>query len=278
MATADQKAVKALEERLHAMISLFERGQKGAIAFAEDATSWSGKWALLKDKVGLEEDAHTKFLAEAFARYVLTGEDLQSTLDNAVKGYLSDLNGIENEVLVQLRADLADEALGRGVKPPCLVSDEAFGREYRRLAAELTPRLDRDLKVTAGREVASFVAMDVATQVVIRIARVAAAELGVEAAILGAGAASTLTTLGVGLVVGIIVDQVIAWVMKQAGYDPAGEIASKVRESLNTLKALLLEGAQGKSGLRRELQRIQQARSHLRQQVIDKLLSEGGNP
>src|SRR5947208_2123766 len=48
LATADQKAAQALDQRLQAVISLFQRGKKGASAFAEDAVSWSGKWALLK--------------------------------------------------------------------------------------------------------------------------------------------------------------------------------------------------------------------------------------
>jgi len=160
--------------------------------------------------------------------------------------------------------------------PAFFQNDEAFRAEYRRLEADLKGLLTRDAQVTAGREVAALVAMDVATTIVLRIVQVVAAERGVEAGILGAGAASSVATLGVGPIVGLIVDQAFTWVMKKAGYDPAQEIAGKVRASLSRIENLLLDGAEGHSGLSRELQTLHAARSQLRHAVINKLLQKGG--
>jgi hypothetical protein len=69
-----------------------------------------------------------------------------------------------------------------------------------------------------------------------------ATELGVSGGILGAGAYSGAFTFGVGLVAGILVDMALDWVIRQAGYDPEGEVAAKVAESLDHLERLILEG------------------------------------
>ena len=157
-----------------------------------------------------------------------------------------------------------------------MASDTAFQEEYLRLAGGITQTLERDAGMEVGRQVAGFVVMDVATPIVIRIVEFVAAELGVEAGILGAGAASGTVTFGVGLIVGIVADQVIAWVLKEAGYDPAAEIAGKVRETLDRVESLLIDGTPEKEGLCKELERIGAARSKRQDMVIDKLLSEGG--
>jgi len=277
LADSRSQANAALANRLRDVRAVFERARGGADALAEDALSWSGKLALIKGKLGIgEDDAHAAFLAETFSKRIFTSDDLKTALEAAVKGYLSDLDAIENQMLVRLRADLADSELGRGGKIPSLASDTAFQEEYLRLAGGITQTLERDAGMEVGRQVAGFVVMDVSTPIVIRIVEFVAAELGVEAGILGAGAASGTVTFGVGLIVGIVADQIISWVLKEAGYDPAAEIAGKIRGTLDRVEALLIDGTPEKDGLCRELERIGEARSKCQDTVIDKLLSEGG--
>jgi hypothetical protein len=279
VAATDQKAAKALENRVKGVRDVFRRGAGGAGRFAEEALSWKGKWVLVKEKVGAGNDGeHARFLADLFAEHVLKSDDLKAALEAAVQGYLKDLDAIENELLVQLRADLDDGEMGRTGKPAFLATQEAFAKEYRRLAEEVRKALEVNLKMAVGKEVVSFVAMDVATQIVLRIGQVAAAELGVETAILGSGAASGLVTIGIGLVVGLIVDQVVAWLLKQAGYDPEAAIADKVRAGLGQLESHLVDGGSGKSGLVRELAKLRDARSKVRHAVLEKLVQEGGKP
>ena len=277
LAVAHQKAAAALEARLKTVRDVFKRGRMGAKPFAEDALSWSGKWALVKGALGIGEDkAHEQYLKESFGKYVFASDDINTALEGAIKGYISDLDTIENQLLVQLRADLADSELGRGGKLPSLSSDEAFRSEYQRMAGGVTGTLQRDAGMEVGRQVAGFVVMDAATPVVINIVEFVAAELGIEAGILGTGAASGVATLGIGLIVGIIADQMIAWVLKEAGYDPVEEISAKVRASLDNVESLMIEGKASEGGLRRELQRIGSARSKCQDAAIDKLLNEGG--
>ena len=216
-------------------------------------------------------------------------------------------------MLVKLRADLADSDLGRGKKTAVFNSDAAFLAECHRLEAELLPTLSRELGVTISREVASFVAMDVATQIVIRVAEALAVELGVSAGILGTGAASSVATLGVGLVVGIVIDAMLGDLMRAFGHDPEGEISAQVVSQLRRLESLLIDGdpaardahqrllrmaaddwyspartsageaarrieKAGRLGLAWELAEQHRLRSLLRTRALRRLVSEGGMP
>jgi hypothetical protein len=277
VAEARSQMNAALDRHLRGVRAVFERGRKGAPAFASEALSLSGKWALIKSAVRFEAVAHATFLAEAFAKHVFTGDELEAAVKASVQGYVSELDAIENQMLVRLRIDLSDGELGRSGKLPALDSDSAFRGEYRRLAESLTRTLHADAGVEAGRFVAGWVAMDAATPVVISVVELVAAELGVEGGILGAGAASGVATLGIGLIVGYVADQIIAWLLKEvAGYDPEEKIAGKVRDSLGRVESLLIDGAGGRGGLRRELERIGKTRSDTQSRVINQLLKEGG--
>src|SRR5207249_2448031 len=106
-------------------------------------------------------------------------------LEASVAGYLSELQGLENELLVAVRADLSDQDFSSLSLPPGLVSDEAFRQEYARVCKETLRTADRDLQVTAARELTSFVACDVSTAIVVRILSALAPRLGLSAGILG---------------------------------------------------------------------------------------------
>jgi len=280
LSEADNNSKAALNQRLKPLAELFARGRKGSKAFAEDALSWGGKWALLKGTLGIGGgDAHREFLSEAFARHVFSQDELREVMEGAVNAYLFDLEGVESEMLVKLRADLADLDHSDQPVPSYLRDDEAFRQEYRQLADQVTRTLRLDLGVTLGREVGVLVASEVATQAALQAARTAAAEMGVEAGVLGSGAASTVATLGVGLVIAIIVDYVLDAVFKAAGYDPAEKIANQVRDSLDKMEAALI-GDPGffsfsKPGaLRQRLGKLHEARSKLRRETVGQLLKE----
>jgi hypothetical protein len=276
LAEAKEKADSALQTRLRTLQEVFSRARRGADTFAVEALSWRGKWALVKGKLHIgKEDAQAKFLGDAFTKHVLNGDDLKVALETAVHGYISDLDLVQNELLVRLRADLADSELGRSGKLPYLESDKSFLAEFQKLTKAVLPALKIDLNMELLRQSSGFAAMDLATPIVVRIVGVVAAELGLEAGILGTGAVSGFATLGIGLVVGVIADQVIAWALKAAGYDPAKEIAEKVRSTLDQLERLMIDGTKEKPGLRQELEKVGKARSRIQEAVVNKLLLEG---
>jgi hypothetical protein len=308
---ADRTAAAACERKVQGFALFFrERGShERTTAFAEAVLSWGGKWALLKDMVGAGD--HRAFLADCFSRHVFAPQDLKAALEATVSGFLAELDQMENDLLVQLRADLADEALGRRRAASFLQSDEAFRLAYRRVAEAVRPQLERELHITIGREVGALVAMEVATQLVLRLGAGLAAELGVEAGILGTGAAAGVATLGVGLVVGLVVDALLSDLMRLAGHDPERKISRQVQASLENVSRLLIEGNDaalrvhqklcvmaekdsfqsvraaarkaadrieqgGQLGLHWQLRQLWQVRAAYRRAALQQLLVEGG--
>jgi hypothetical protein len=280
LAEADDRSKQAIDARLKPLADLFARGRQGARPFADEALSWNGKWQFVK---GLVQGgrSHRAYLSDAFGEHVFTPAELQAAMEASVRAYLDDLEASEGEMLVALRADLADADRPAELLPPHLRGDEAFRREYRELADRVAGDIRQDVGVTVGREVGLIVASDVAAQVALQAAKAAAAEMGVGAGVLGTGAVAGVATLGVGIVVGIILDYLIDEVFRMAGYDPAEKIAAKVRDSLNTMEAALVRDPDllswaSKGALRRRLEEIHTERSKLRRETVGRLLSEGG--
>jgi hypothetical protein len=278
LAAAEQNSASAADKYAKRVQEFFAERKKGARAFAEEALSWSGKWSFMMSKMPWAgEGDYNQFLRETFEQHVFKEEDLASLIKAAVGGYASELAGIENETLLAIRADLSDSDLARQEQLPALQSDDAFRRSYAAMMESVLPIVTKDAAVTAGREIASFVALDIATTIALDILATVGAQLGIEGGILGSGVASGAATLGIGLVAAILADMALDWVMKQAGYDPAGEIAAKVFQSLDTVETLLLNGDHtGKGGLCRELAKLREQRSTLRREALKKLVLEGG--
>ena len=277
-AEADTRSAGAIDARLTPVRDLFARGRKGADGFAAEALSWRGKWQFIR---GLTDDgaSHRLFLADAFARHVFSAEELEAALTAAVRGYLDDVDGYEAEMLVRLRADLADPGRPADLLPPALRGDEAFRAAYRKLAEGIAADLRTDIAVKAGGEVALFVASDIAAQVALQAARAAAAQLGVDAGLLGGGAVSGLATLGIGMVVALILDAVLDELLRLAGHDPVAEIAGKVRRTLNELEGALVREDGGflsrtKAGtLRQRMEELHAERSKLRRAAVTNLIT-----
>jgi Ca2+/Na+ antiporter len=277
---ADTKSKAAIDARLKPLTELFAKARKGAKPFAEEALSWSGKWALLK---GLADDgaSHRLFLSEAFARHVFSSEELRAAMESAVRAYLDDVEGYESEMLVRLRADLANLAPEGETMPVMLNGDKEFRREYQKMSDRVVRELHAELGVTVGREIGMLVLTEIATQAALQAAKAAAAEMGVSAALLGSGAVSMATTLGVGLVISIILDALIDAIFKELGYDPAAKIEAIVCESIDKLEAALIRDPgfmlwEEKGSLRQQMEKLHEARSKLRRETINRLLKERG--
>ena len=177
LSEADEKSTAAMNARLNSLTKLFAKGRTGSEAFAEDALSWSSKFALVKGLLG-GNDAHDTYLKEAFARHVVSEDELAEALTATVRGYLIDLDGVENEMLVKLRADLADlDHSGQGT-PSYLRSEAEFRKEYDRLAAQVASTIKLDTGVTVGREVGLLVTSEIATQAAMQAARAASCRDG----------------------------------------------------------------------------------------------------
>ncbi|AWM40136.1 hypothetical protein GobsT_14330 [Gemmata obscuriglobus] len=264
---ADEKCEAAIEPRLRSVSEVLAKGRKGAKPFAEDALSMRGKWNAL---VGLFDGrSHKEYVTDAFTRHVFSSDELRAAIEGAVRGYLLDIEGIEAEMLVRLRADLATGGAGL----PHLGTDEAFAQEYQRLLTAVATDLQTDL----GLDVARLVAGEVVSRVASQALTAAATQMGISLTVMGS---STAATLGVGAVVGIIADYIVGLVLEALGYDAAGEVQNRVEASLNKVQTALLQEHSflpwEKTGtLRVRLQQLHESRSQVRRAAVYEYLKGG---
>jgi hypothetical protein len=238
--SASKKALFDANARLHDF--LWERRDRSR-AFATEALSLRSKWELAKSKLpGTDSDGHLRFLRRRFEEVVFSQKELADVIQSAVEEYVEKLRGIENELLVALQADLGEQelaALGCDLR---FNTDGDFMKEYARSLQVVADATARDLGATVGREVVTWVAADLVTKVGVSLVTNLAGRLGVSAGILSAGAASTVATLGIGLVAGVVIDALLDWLLLELGYDPVGDVQDEVDLALSEFEQVLLYG------------------------------------
>lgn len=220
--------------------AFFAERRTGARAFASDMLSLGGKWAYVKDYY--EPGSHNRFIEESFVRNVLNPGDLKTVVDSSVSNCVSKLQGRENQLLVDIRADLSDGEMATPDRLPALHNEEAFRGQYEVMLEQVMPIVSRDIGMTVSREVVAFVGSEIAAQIVTEIASTLAVRLGISGGVLSTGAYSGAVTFGIGLVAGLLLDMALDWVIHEAGYDPEGEIAAKVVQTLDRLESTILSG------------------------------------
>ena len=218
----------------------FAERRQGARAFAADILSLGGKWEFVRGK--FETGSHERYIEECFQRRLFRPDELKAAIESAVTRFVSEAQGRENRLLVDIRADLADGELAGQDYLPALHSEEEFHLRFQAVLEEILPILSRDVEAMVGREMVSFVASEIATQILTEIGTSLAIRLGLSGGILGTGAFTATASAGLTLIGGLLVDQAINWVMREAGYDPEGEIAAQVEASLARLESLILDG------------------------------------
>jgi hypothetical protein len=285
--------------------AFFAERKRYARSFASELLSLGGKWAYLKGY--FSEGSHELYVQECFSRNIFSGDQLKTLIESEVASYVSEIQGRENQLLVAIRADLESSELAAPQYLPALGSEEQFRREYEAMIAEVLPVLSKDLGMTVTREVASMVGSEIATTLLTEIGVSVASELGISGGVLTLTATSAVFTLGIG----ILVDMILDWAIRQAGYDPEGQIAAKVVESLDQLERIILEGGSktkqryedaqsdwtwslpwsdskagstelqtiesgGGLGLNHQLHHINDIRSRLREEALKGLILKGG--
>jgi hypothetical protein len=274
----DEAAAAAAARQADAITAFFEERKRHTREFAEAVLSLRGKWNFAVAKLPwADHDRHRRFLRDKFEEILFSPDDLQRAIVSAVQGYLTCAEGLENELLVTLRQDLADSELPGGA-PLLPESQEAFRREYDHMGQAVLPTLNRDLGATAGKGLANLVAGELGAAIALRVTTACATRLGVSAGILGSGAYSATVTLGAGLVAGLVIDRALDAFLRSRGYDPEGDIARSLDDTLDRLCALILDGDAGVPGLRRELEILHSTRGRVREAALRNLILERGEP
>lgn len=270
LAWADQQTAMGLGVQLTPVRDFFNQSRLRTRRFAEDALGWDSKWTLVTDFVGGKSE-HARFLEERFAARLFTPEQLEQVVSDSVAAYLRQLDEIDAEFLVRLRADLED------VTPAQFSVDldrDAMTASIGAAVGEAVNAVQFDFGGMVGQQVISLIAGDVLGG--------AAAQLATSAGILGVGAASGVVSCGITLVVGVIIDEILQ-LLYEAVFDPAGTLSEKVNGTLSQLESLILIGNETQSGLEGRLRDYANRRSQARQAAIttvipSSLVTAGGPP
>jgi hypothetical protein len=257
LAWAQRQSEEVLGEYLRQMDDFFETAKKGTPEFADRALGFGSKWRLVADHVPFTRGGrHEKFLRSQFEDHVFRPSQLGDMVEQVVAGYLAHTRSIEGEMLVKLRADVADF-------PETYVLaelDEANWRaRYDEALSDALAATGSDLRSDVAGQVVSLIAGEVLTQVATR--------LGVSAGILGTGAASSWATFGIGVVVGLVVDQIVAWVWDWYA-DPTGTLVGQLNTRLDHVNRLIVDGADDMQGLRARLKAHAAQRAVIRETAL----------
>ncbi len=266
--TADDCTAQAIDASVASFVYFMNERRRGSRAFAERMLSLRGKWVLVRSKMpgflGGDEQAHLRYLNQQFSKLLFSDADLQKAIEAAVVAYLSELQAAENDLLVKVRADVADIPLDA---MPAARSDEIFRNEFDRVARQITPTVARELGVDALREASSFVAGEVATTILTSLAT----RLGASSGLMLAGAGSSWATFGLSIVAAIVIDQAIGLVMDEV-HDPIGQLDARIDLLLTNLCRLVISGDGELPGMRPQLTQFDRARSQVRRQALRQLI------
>jgi len=279
LASAEKTSLQAGDKYVGRVKAFFAERKKGARPFADDAFSLWGEWELVNSKLPWSDgDEQSRYLCACFERHIFRSDELKELIEFVVREYLSELNGIEDRLLIDIRADVSDSKAIPLNLQLAIKSDESFKTAYAQIAEQIRSAVELDTGVLVARQLPGFLAYEVGVAIYVRILGVVGARMGLSAGILGAGAALSVETFGVGMLAGFVFDRILKWGMLEAGYDPEGELAAKMCEFLDKTQALLLDGDPQTSvpGLRGELLKLHQAHFKLCSESIKKLVLEGG--
>jgi hypothetical protein len=252
---ADAESQAGIDTSLRSLQAFFDEAKGHAEAFAYDVLGWTSKYKLIRGQ-------HEEFLAETFRKHFFGPDELKQAMTSAVEAYVADLEAIDNRMLVDIRMDVADlPAAATLTKMP--IPD--LQQRYQSVCSRIAGITGADTAVDVGRLAADMIVSSVVTMM--------AARMGTSAVVLGAGAASSWWTFGIGIAIGVIVDQIIATVWDWT-YDPHGKLVALMEEKIDELQNLVLDGAEGKPGLRQELRRYADKRAIVRREAVLELLAD----
>ncbi len=245
---ADQECRQAIEQHLQTLDVFFSQAKQRTPKFAAAVVGWGGKWNYIRGN-------HQTYVNQKFNELVFSPNDLEKAIQQVIEGYLQEVQSIENQMLVRLQADIADEELGC---PLATLSGSELQQVYQERLSQLLQSTQTDVRNGIAEDIVNLIVAELLTQVAVKLA--------VSAGILGTGAASGPTTLCIGIIVGICVDWAISEIMQTEE-----KLTTRVNQELDNLHLLLINGGNGVVGLRQRLQRLARERDSARWDVVREL-------
>lgn len=285
---AEQEAECVIEEHVKAIDTFFADSKNNTRAFANEALGFRSKitlasdqlpstfnwyyknelsiirWATGKDISLKKSEDHKRFIRQKFEELIFKPDQLEDAVKQVLKSYLTHMRSIESKMLVDLRADVSDFPTAF---PLAQLDDKRLQESYEQALSRAIAATGSSLRGDVATQLVSIIAGEVLTQVAVR--------LGVSAGILGTGAASSWATFGIGVVVGLIVDQIVAWVWDWWA-DPKGSLAADLDKKLDEMNRLIVDGSTDVQGLRDRLKQFARERAATRRTAVLSLLQSAG--
>jgi hypothetical protein len=252
---AGRQALDAIPAAIAIVDDFFATAKSNTRDFAGDALGLYSKIAWVRGK-------HDEYLAARFREHVFAPEDIEATVTKAVAAYLDSVEGIENQMLVNIRLDVANMPAASVIGS---MSIDEFRDAFERMSSEISSRTAWNVGSDVGKELAA----QIAGQVLVRVA----ARLGVSGGLLAAGAASGWVTAGVGVAVAIVIDLMVSTIWDWAE-DPKGKLADEMNHKLDEIRDMIVDGDAETPGLRKELEQYATQRAVVRSDAIRSLVTE----
>jgi hypothetical protein len=270
----DQRNVAAVERATTILHDRMAMHRAGVESFTKDVTSWHTRFGVLRrypadlwNKVRhrpQSSDGIAEYVNQKFRSHVLSEQSLNDDVLAVVSNFNDDMAASQNRLYADIALPLSRIKTDRPITTPDI---SRFREDVQQRAAAMTSTLAPDtlvsgLAAVAGGWAATDVAQGITTRIVMQIltqlGTCLAAE-GIEAggATVGGAAAGgsggsfvgpvgTIVGIGVGLVVGAIVD----WRLSKRFET---KVAAQCNAFLTHLEAQLRDGSQNASGLQRVL-------------------------
>jgi hypothetical protein len=239
---ADRACQSAAHDSINRVAAFFASKQAAARSFAKTALSWESKWYFIKDRLPFTDGSeHQKYLHKQFSLHVLKPGELERCVEGTFVSFLSQVQGIENQLLVQVRADLSEGEWAMIISPTLREPVEWRAAFERHLEA-VSQCIGEDLRLRAGQECLALVGGEVAAQLALRIGAATAQRLGASAGVFGTAISSSWATIGVGLAAAIAVDAFVDSALSAAGYDPEAVVSEKIAAGLANLEQFVMFG------------------------------------
>jgi hypothetical protein len=264
---ADHECQRRLAESIDPIQTFFRDAEQGIPGFVDEALGWRSKWNFVLDRMPFTKNGHHEaFMREAFGCHLFTPEQLAGVLKQCIDGLRADVEGIENQMLVGLRADFDELPL----RPIQVTSGE---QDLRHAYANVLARVQQSAQPAVLADLTADLSSLVLTDVLLVVGR----RLATSGGLLTAASAGSWTSFGATLIAGVMVDQFLCWIWDRIA-NPRGHLANVLRVRLADIQRVLIEGDGATPGLRQRLEDWTQRRNIARRAAVFELLDLKGEP
>ncbi len=274
---------EAADRCIQRLKDMFAKHREGIKPFVEDLTSWGTRFGILRRMPSDWWHKDTKvqeMITAKFEEHLFSAKSLQDGIDDAVKGFRTDIEANNNQLLTNVNAAVSRRNLPDLAKIEMADFSSSVTKSIEKFATDsavdsVTKFIITEIASTVGTEAATSLTTAIAERIAAAVAATAATEGGATAggAAIGggggsaAGPAGTAVGLGVGIVVGVAIDW---WMTSSFKEKLSGQLSGMIDETEKSL----IDGADSQPGLRVSLDKSCDALGNAyRQSLYDRIVT-----